>query len=49
MYKWRHLIENDFQHLKEFRHIATRCAKTDTSFTAALYLAAAIAMNVYRA
>jgi hypothetical protein len=22
MYKWRHLIENDFQHLKEFRHIA---------------------------
>jgi len=42
MYKWRHLIENYFQKLKEFRHIATRYAKTDTSFAAALYLAAAI-------
>ena len=42
MYKWRHLIENYFQQLKEFRHIATRYAKTDTSFAAALYLAAAI-------
>jgi transposase len=27
---------------QEFRHIATRYAKTDTSFAAALYLAAAI-------
>ena len=34
MYKWRHLIENYFQ---QFRHIATRYAKTDTSFAAALY------------
>jgi transposase len=34
MYKWRHLIENYFQQLKEFRHIATRYAKTDTSFAA---------------
>jgi transposase len=42
MYKWRHLIENYFQQLKEFRHIATRYAKTDTSFAAALYLVAAI-------
>jgi transposase len=42
MYKWRHLIENYFQLLKEFRHIATRYAKTDTSFATALYLAAAI-------
>jgi transposase len=42
MYKWRHLIENYFQKLKEFRHIATRYAKTDTSFAAALYLAATI-------
>jgi hypothetical protein len=33
--------ENHFYRLKEF-HIATRYAKTDTSFAAALYLAAAI-------
>jgi transposase len=42
MYKWRHLIENYFQRLKEFRRIATRYDKTDTSFAAALYLVAAI-------
>jgi transposase len=38
MYKWRHLIENFFQRLKEFRRIATRYDKTDTSFAAAIYL-----------
>jgi transposase len=27
MYKWRHLIENCFQRLKEFRRVATRYAK----------------------
>jgi transposase len=42
MYKWRHLVENFFQRLKEFRRIATRYDKTDTSFAAAIYLAAAI-------
>jgi transposase len=42
MYKWRHLIENYFQRLKEFRHIATRYDKTDTSFAAAIYLAAVV-------
>jgi len=41
MYKWRHLIENCFQRLKEFRRIATRYDKTDTSFAAALHLVAA--------
>ena len=41
MYKWRHLIENCFQRLKEFRRIATRYDKTDTSFAAAIHLAAA--------
>jgi transposase len=41
MYKWRHLIENCFQRLKEFRRIATRYDKTDTSFAAVLHLAAA--------
>lgn len=42
MYKWRHLVENFFQRLKEFRRIATRYDKTDTSFAAAIYLAAAL-------
>ena len=41
MYKWRHLIENVFQRIKEFRRIATRYDKTDASFAAALYLVAA--------
>jgi transposase len=40
MYKWRHLVENFFQRLKEFRRIATRYDKTDTSFAAAIYLVA---------
>ena len=30
MYKWRHLIENDFCMLKEFKRIAMRSCKTDT-------------------
>jgi len=42
MYKWRHLIENYFQRLKEFRRIATRYDKTDTSFAAALQLIATV-------
>ena len=33
-YKWRHLIENFFGKLKEYRGIATRCCKTDESFGA---------------
>jgi len=41
MDKWRHLIENCFQRLKEFRRIATRYDKTDTSFAAVIHLAAA--------
>jgi transposase len=41
MYKWRHLIENFFQRIKEFRRIATRYDKTDESFAAAIYLVAA--------
>jgi transposase len=42
MYKWRHLVENCFQRLKEFRRIATRYDKTDTSFAAAINLGAAL-------
>ena len=42
MYRWRHLIENYFAKLKEFRAIATRYDKTDGSFRATINLAAAI-------
>ena len=42
MYRWRHLIENSFAKLKEFRAVATRYDKTDTSYTATIQLAAAI-------
>ncbi len=38
MYKWRHLVENFFCKLKEFRRIATRYDKTDTSFAAMIQL-----------
>jgi len=34
MYKWRHLIENFFGKLKEFKRIAMRADKTDQSFAA---------------
>ena len=42
MYKWRHLVENYFAKIKEFRGIATRYDKTDTSYAANLNLVAAI-------
>ena len=42
MYKWRHLIENYFQKLKEFKRIAMRSDKTDTSYAAMITLCAAI-------
>ena len=32
IYKWRHLIENFFCKLKEFKRIAMRSDKTDESF-----------------
>lgn len=41
-YKWRHLIENFFAKIKEFRAIATRYEKTTSSYTANWQLAAAI-------
>ena len=41
VYKWRHLIENFFCKLKEFKRIAMRSDKTDTSFEAMIYLGAA--------
>jgi transposase len=41
-YKWRHLIENFFQKIKEYRGIATRFCKTDTSYSALISLTATI-------
>jgi len=42
IYKWRHLIENFFAKLKEFKRIAMRADKTDQSFAALIYLATAV-------
>jgi transposase len=41
VYKWRHLIENFFCKLKEFKRIAMRCDKTDSSFASVITLASA--------
>lgn len=40
IYKWRHLVENYFCKLKEFRGVHTRYDKTETSYQATIYLAA---------
>jgi transposase len=42
MYKWRHLIENFFCKLKEFKRVAMRSDKTDQSFAAIVYFSAAV-------
>ena len=42
IYKWRHLIENFFCKLKEFKRIAMRSDKTDRSFEAMIYACSAI-------
>ena len=42
MYRWRHLVENYFAKIKEFRGIATRYDKTDTSYAANLNLVATV-------
>lgn len=42
MYKWRHLIENYFCKLKEFKRIAMRSDKTDSSFSAMIFLCASV-------
>jgi transposase len=41
-YKWRHLVENFFQKLKEFKRIAMRAYKTDQRFAAMIQLATTI-------
>jgi transposase len=42
MYIWRHLIENFFCKLKEFKRVALRADKTDQSFGAMIYLVTAV-------
>ena len=42
LYKARHLIENFFARLKQYRAIATRYDKTERNFLAAVYLAASV-------
>ena len=41
-YKWRHLIENYFSKIKEFRGVNTRFDKTDMSYQATWNIAATI-------
>ena len=42
LYKSRHLIENFFAKLKQYRSLATRYDKTAQNFLGAIYLAASI-------
>jgi transposase len=42
LYKARHLIENFFAKLKQYRAIATRYDKRSRNFLGAIYLAAAV-------
>ncbi len=42
VYKARHLIENFFAKLKQYRAIATRYDKTSQNFLGAIYLAASV-------
>ena len=42
LFKARHLIENFFARLKQYRAIATRYDKTARNFLAAIHLAAAV-------
>jgi len=42
VYKWRHLVENFFAKLKEFKRIAMRSDKTDASYAAMINLTAPV-------
>lgn len=42
IYRWRHLIENFFAKLKEFKAVALRSDKTDKSFQSIIYACAAV-------
>ncbi len=41
-YRWRHLIENYFSKIKQFRAVNTRYDKTDTSYKATWCIAATV-------
>ncbi len=41
-YKWRHLVENCFQKLEEFKRMAMRSDKTDESFSSMVDFAAVV-------
>jgi transposase len=41
-YRWRHLIENYFCKIKDFRSVNTRYDKTDLSYKATINLAAIV-------
>lgn len=41
-YRWRHLIENYFSKIKDFRSVNTRYDKTDISYKATITLAAIV-------
>lgn len=42
LYKWRHLVENHFAKIKEFRQTTTRYDKTDCSYAASWHLVATL-------
>ena len=42
IYKWRHLVENFFAKLKEFKAIAMRCEKTDRNFKSMIFACSAV-------
>ena len=42
VYKWRHRIENYFGKLKEYKRIALRACRTDSSFAAMIHAGAAV-------
>ena len=42
LYKERHLVENFFARLKQYRAVATRYDKTARNFLGVIYLAAAV-------
>jgi transposase len=44
VYKYRHLIENFFAKLKQYRAIATRYDKTANNFLGAVYMAAIVVL-----
>jgi len=42
VYKWRHLVENLFQKLKQYRAIATTYDKTAVAFLGGIHIAASV-------